>query len=268
MNLNLSVGTLTALFLLVLILLAAAFSGSLTRRFGINFGDPYGRNGYLGHLQKRLLRAGFFIRSEELIAFSLSLALLLAVSALLLEFGLFPALLLGLGGYLSPFFILEYRRARKLRKFEKQLPPALSIIANGLRSGYSFAQALEVVHQDTLPPLSDEFGRVIRDNRLGRPFRYYCQFTGSPATDGRQYGCIGRKNGTDPARPDRPSGRNQIADSSTAFFGRFNLFAALYTGGVSADQQSSVSSAPGRRTPWSHPAWLCGIRPVYRADYT
>lgn len=166
---NLSVGTLTAFFLLVLFLLAAAFSGRLTRQFGINFRDHYGRNGYLGHLQKRLLRAGFFIRSEELIAFSLSLALLLAASALLLELGFFPALLLGLGGYLSPFFILDYRRARKLRKFEKQLPPALSIIANGLRSGYSFAQALEVVHQDTLPPLSDEFGRVIRDNRLGRP---------------------------------------------------------------------------------------------------
>ncbi|HHX77511.1 MAG TPA: secretion system protein, partial [Firmicutes bacterium] len=42
------------------------------------------------------------------------------------------------------------------------------IIANGLRAGYSFPQAMDVVAREMEPPIAEEFNRVIRDNRLGK----------------------------------------------------------------------------------------------------
>ena len=51
----------------------------------------------------------------------------------------------------------------------QQLPEALSIMSNGLRAGYSFPQAMEVVSREMEPPIAQEFGRVIMENRLGKP---------------------------------------------------------------------------------------------------
>ena len=44
------------------------------------------------------------------------------------------------------------------------------LIANSLRSGSSFLQAIEMVVRETQPPISTEFERVIREVNLGLPF--------------------------------------------------------------------------------------------------
>ena len=43
-------------------------------------------------------------------------------------------------------------------------------IANALRAGASFLQAIELVVRETQPPISTEFNRVIREVNLGLPF--------------------------------------------------------------------------------------------------
>ena len=44
------------------------------------------------------------------------------------------------------------------------------LIANALRAGSSFLQAIELVVREARPPISVEFGRVIREVNLGLPF--------------------------------------------------------------------------------------------------
>jgi tight adherence protein B len=44
------------------------------------------------------------------------------------------------------------------------------LIANALRAGSSFLQAIELVVRETRAPISTEFGRVIREVNLGLPF--------------------------------------------------------------------------------------------------
>jgi tight adherence protein B len=126
---------------------------------------------YLGTLQSNLLRANLYIRAEELILLCLCLALVFFMTALLLGAGVFFALLVAIAGFALPGYILNLKRKGALRQLEAQLPTTLSIIADALRAGYSFAQALEVVSKDTLPPFSKECERVLRDNRLGRPMK-------------------------------------------------------------------------------------------------
>jgi tight adherence protein B len=80
-------------------------------------------------------------------------------------------LLLGLIiGFMAPRFWLGHRKSSRLKAFNKQLPDTVTLIANALRAGSSFLQAIELVVRESRPPISIEFGRVIREVNLGLPF--------------------------------------------------------------------------------------------------
>ena len=76
----------------------------------------------------------------------------------------------GLLGFLLPRFWLSRRKSGRLGAFNKQLPDTITLIANALRAGSSFLQAIELVVRESRPPVSTEFGRVIREVNLGLPF--------------------------------------------------------------------------------------------------
>ena len=80
-------------------------------------------------------------------------------------------LLLGLiVGFFVPRLWLGRRKSGRLKAFNKQLPDTVTLIANALRAGSSFLQSIELVVRESRPPISTEFGRVIREVNLGLPF--------------------------------------------------------------------------------------------------
>jgi tight adherence protein B len=81
------------------------------------------------------------------------------------------ALLIGaFVGFMLPRFWLGRRKSGRLGAFNKQLPDTITLLANGLRAGSSFLQAVELVVRESRPPVSTEFSRVIREVNLGLPF--------------------------------------------------------------------------------------------------
>ncbi len=70
-----------------------------------------------------------------------------------------------------PFVIflswLRYRQRKFLQQVEVVLPDTLSLMANALRAGMGFQQALELVAQEGLSPLREEFATVNRAVSLG-----------------------------------------------------------------------------------------------------
>ena len=81
------------------------------------------------------------------------------------------ALVLGLViGFFLPRFWLSRRRNGRLAAFNKQLPDTITLIANALRAGSSFLQAIEMVVREGQPPITIEFGRVVREVNLGLAF--------------------------------------------------------------------------------------------------
>jgi tight adherence protein B len=83
-----------------------------------------------------------------------------------------PIILLvgGIIGFFLPRFWLGRRKGGRLNAFNKNLPDTITLIANALRAGSSFLQAIELVVRESRPPISTEFGRVIREVNLGLPF--------------------------------------------------------------------------------------------------
>ena len=73
-------------------------------------------------------------------------------------------------GFMLPRFWLGRRKSSRLGAFDKQLPDTITLIANALRAGSSFLQAIEMVVRESRPPISTEFGRVIREVNLGLAF--------------------------------------------------------------------------------------------------
>lgn len=56
---------------------------------------------------------------------------------------------------------------RRSTSFTNQLGDCLMMVANALRAGFSFLQAMEMISKEMEPPISDEFKHVMRDIGLG-----------------------------------------------------------------------------------------------------
>jgi tight adherence protein B len=68
-----------------------------------------------------------------------------------------------------PLMWLVMRRRRRLRKFAKQLPDALELIARALRAGHSLAAGFNLVADEMAAPISVEFQRCYEEQNLGIP---------------------------------------------------------------------------------------------------
>lgn len=66
-----------------------------------------------------------------------------------------------------PLFWLFMRRARRIGKFNSQLPEALELLGRSLRAGHSLAAGFGLVASEMQEPISREFGRAFEEQNLG-----------------------------------------------------------------------------------------------------
>lgn len=119
-----------------------------------------------GRTARELRRAGLRWRASEW----LMVRWAIAFGGLMLGFALggAPLALAGVaaGGWVTQAY-LRRRAGLRRKACDAQLPDALSLMSNALRSGYSFLQAVEVASRELPEPLGGEFAQVIRETRLG-----------------------------------------------------------------------------------------------------
>lgn len=81
--------------------------------------------------------------------------------------------LLTLGGVVMGFFLpriyIGLLKSKRLRMFNDQLGDTITLMASGLKAGYSPIQALESVGKEMPAPVSEEFQRVVQEMGLGIP---------------------------------------------------------------------------------------------------
>jgi len=65
-------------------------------------------------------------------------------------------------GFLLPRFWLGRRKSGRLSAFNKQLPDTITLLANGLRAGSSFLQAVELVVRESRPPFEQAMENMVR----------------------------------------------------------------------------------------------------------
>jgi tight adherence protein B len=128
------------------------------------------------NLAREIARADLKLKVSEYLAIwaasTVGIPLIFLVFSLFLPVLHSPIVLLigGFIGFFLPRLWLGRRKSGRLGAFNKQLPDTITLIANALRAGSSFLQAIELVVRESRPPISTEFGRVIREVNLGLPF--------------------------------------------------------------------------------------------------
>ncbi len=113
----------------------------------------------------RLRRAGLRLQVSELIALQVGLPVMLG----LLSYAVGRVFLVPVGivvGIWLPGAYVNRRIQTRLKAFEGELPDTLSLMANSLKSGYSFLQAMELASREMPEPLASEFGQVMKEIRV------------------------------------------------------------------------------------------------------
>jgi tight adherence protein B len=122
-------------------------------------------------VSEQLLRADLKLRTSEFFMIQIGTTALLALIAGVrfgFSLGSLPEIFIaGLIGYIIPGRYVRYRIARRLRAFNNQLGDTLTLLSNAIKAGYSFAQAIDTVAKNAVPPIADEFGRAVREMNLG-----------------------------------------------------------------------------------------------------
>lgn len=118
-------------------------------------------------LAEQLSRADLRLRTSEWLMIRLGSAAFLAlVGVVRFHFG-FQFIVMGVLGYFLPRFYLGHRQRKRLKAFNDQLGDTLVLMSNALKTGYSLAQALDVVANKASPPINQEFDRVVKEVNLG-----------------------------------------------------------------------------------------------------
>jgi tight adherence protein B len=118
-------------------------------------------------LPERLDGADLKMRPQEFIM--LRLGCMVAPALLgLLRFGIsLQVVVLAVVGYAAPGLWLRLRARRRVNRFNDQLADLLMLLANSLRAGQSFQQAIATVAQRAKQPTGVELSRVHREVSLG-----------------------------------------------------------------------------------------------------
>jgi tight adherence protein B len=97
-----------------------------------------------------------------------------AVSAGFIGFilgGALSALLLVVATPFLAMVVLNVLSSRRRAKFEAQLGDTLQMLSGGLRAGHSLLRSVDAVSKEAEAPTSEEFARLVNENRLGRDLR-------------------------------------------------------------------------------------------------
>lgn len=122
---------------------------------------------WMDRIKVNLTKAGIPLRPEELAGMSVTMSVTGLALGLLARKGIVLALGIAVAGALAPGLWVKWATRVRAAKLEIQLVDTLTLIANSLRAGHSFLQALELVGKDAPPPLGPELAKVLRDSRLG-----------------------------------------------------------------------------------------------------
>ena len=152
---------------------AASFEGLRSKRVGtipIISSIMAGRNAS-EELALQLERADMKLTVSEFVAVRIFLGLF-GVGLPILLMGTRPAGILlavgaGLLGYTLPKLYMGRGKSKRVEKLSGQLPDALTMLANALKSGFGLMQSMDLVARELEHPIATDIRRMLQDINVG-----------------------------------------------------------------------------------------------------
>ncbi len=144
--------------------------GGGVKKILANMGTIITPKGWAASISDQLAKADLPLKANEYMAIQFLAIMLPLIFGMLIMQSIPLGVLLAMVGAVAPKIWLVIMKARRVAAFNSQILDTLTMTANGLKAGYSFLQALEMVARESLPPMQTELKRVLRENSLGMPF--------------------------------------------------------------------------------------------------
>lgn len=121
----------------------------------------------VNRIQQQLLQAGIPLKAEEYISICFGFIILLPILIYLVTSNFWLTVITIIVGVILPNAYVNHQKEMRLQKLNQQLGDALVIMANALRAGFGFQQAMDSVRRELPPPISTEFSWTLREISLG-----------------------------------------------------------------------------------------------------
>jgi tight adherence protein B len=132
-------------------------------------GDFVAWVGLVRRLQERIDQANLGYRAAEVFAVIVALFVLSWLAAsVFIPVLLLRMLLAGAIAY-GPVLFIEWKRGKRLRLLEEQLPDAIDLFNRSMKAGHNIHAGLETIAGETADPTRMEFRKVIEELALGSP---------------------------------------------------------------------------------------------------
>ena len=134
---------------------SAAALETLLRERGFADSD----NRFLRGANDFLAQTGLRFNRNLTAAISVALgAIFFVVLGLAIGFGVLALVLAAIAAVLAVFLFLATLRRKRIARFGEQLPDAIDVIVRGVRAGFPFSAALDLVAREMPDPVGTEFG--------------------------------------------------------------------------------------------------------------
>lgn len=125
--------------------------------------------GWISKAELELAQGDVPLRPEEYITLRIILIVFAALFFHFLDYSLLMnSLMIFVAAFIPPL-LLKRTKIKRQQKFNNQLGEGLTIMANSLRAGLSFLQAMDTLSKEMPAPLSTEFARLLKEVNLGVP---------------------------------------------------------------------------------------------------
>lgn len=118
-------------------------------------------------LDFKMQQAGLPLLGSEFVVVAIFGAIFAGAVTMLLTLNIANAMLVGFVALVGEWMYVEYRIKHRRETFTNQLGDCLTMVANAMRAGFSFLQAMELVAKEMEPPISEEFAKVMREMNVG-----------------------------------------------------------------------------------------------------
>lgn len=121
-------------------------------------------------IAKRLESAGSEMRANEWLLLHVGIVVAAGFLGLLIGGGniFVGVLFLGVGALL-PWMFLGFKRNKRKKSFQSQLPDTLQLMSGSLSAGLSLQQSVDTIVNEGTEPMAGEFRKVLVETRLGVP---------------------------------------------------------------------------------------------------
>lgn len=118
-------------------------------------------------LDKMLYQAGMTMNVGVLILITAVLTGTGYWIGIMLSESILGALLLAAIPGSLPIMVVRFKRNRRMKKFQRQLPDALELIGRSLKAGHAFTQGMHMVGQEFEDPMGPEFEKTLDEINFG-----------------------------------------------------------------------------------------------------